>query len=300
MSRRTRSSRPRRNPARSSRAPTACAISEDSELGVGEAGKRHPEDSVSQRAHELGCDLERETCLSGAAGTGEGEKARAVRKQPDELFQLTLAPEERARGDRQVGGVERSERREVAVAELVQAFGTSQVLQTVLSELAERGVGIQEAAGRLGEHDLPAVGSRGDPRRAMDVDADVALVGHDRLARVQTHPNNDRAVFEGVPRFRGSRNCIGGARKRDEEGIPLSVDLDARVPRECVPQYPSVLGEQVGIGCPMLLEEPRRALDIGEEEGDGSAREVAHGSILELAPPRSLPLESDYRRRYTH
>ena len=87
------------------------------------------------------------------------------------------------------------------------------------------------------------------------------------------------------PRFGGCRDSFGGARKRDEEGIPLRVDLDARVLRERIPQDPPVLGEEVGICRAVLLEEPRRALDVGEEEGDGATRELAHGSILELAPP---------------
>ena len=99
------------------------------------------------------------------------------------------------------------------------------------------------------------------------------------------------------PRFRGGRNGFGGARKRDEEGVPLRVDLDARVLREGIPQNPPVLGEEVGVCRPVLLEEPRRALDVGEEEGDGATRELAHGSILELAPLGSLPLKSDYRRK---
>ena len=186
-----------------------------------------------------------------------------------------LPPDERARGDGQVRRVERPERREVAVAELVQALGADQVLQPVLAEVADRRVALEEAAGRLGEDDLPAVGSGGDPRRAVDVDADVALVGHDRLAGVDAHADADRAVLERVPRFGGRRDGVGGARKRDEEGVALGVDLDARVPGERVPQGAPVLGEQIGVARPVLLEEPRRALDVREEKGDGAARELA-------------------------
>ena len=157
LSSRSRSSRPRRKPARSSGAPIACATSEGTSSGSerpASGTQKTPSRSVPD---ELGRDLEREAGLPGAAGPGDGEQARAVREQRDELLELVLPPDERARGDRQVRRVERPERREVAVAELVEALGADQVLQAVLAEVADGGVVVEEAAGRLGEDDLAAV-----------------------------------------------------------------------------------------------------------------------------------------------
>jgi hypothetical protein len=75
------------------------------ELGVGEAGERNPEDAVAQRADQLGRDLEREASLSRAARIRDGEEPCAVGEQRDELTELVVPPDERARSDRQVGGV---------------------------------------------------------------------------------------------------------------------------------------------------------------------------------------------------
>ena len=211
------------------------------------------------------------------------EQPRAVREQRDELVELVLPPDERARGDGQIGRIERAERRELTVAELVQALAPSQILQPVLAEVAD-GDRLEETAGRLGEDDLPAVGGGGDPRRAVDVDADIALVGHDRLARVDPHADADRAVLEGVPRFGGGLDSFGGARETRRRRHPPACRPRRPSAARTRPQDPPVLGEEVGIGRPVLLEEPRRALDVGEEEGDGATRELAHGSILELAP----------------
>jgi hypothetical protein len=125
------------------------------ELGVGETGKRHPEDTVSQRSDELRCNLERKAGLPGTSGSRDGEEARAVRELLDELADLALSPDERARGDRQIGGVERPKWWEITLTELVQALGSDQVLQPVLAEIADGGVALQEPASGLGEDDLP-------------------------------------------------------------------------------------------------------------------------------------------------
>ena len=260
------------------------------ERGVGEADERHPEDAVALGAHELGRDLEREPGLPRAARPGEREEARAVREQRDELLELVLPPHERARGDGQVRGVERPERREVAVAELVQALGSDQVLQTVLAEVADGRVRLEEPTRRLGEDDLPAVGRRGDPRRAVDVDPHVALVRDDRLAGVDSHADADRAPLERLTPVGCRGDRVGGSGERDEEGVTLRVDLDAAVPRERLPQRAAVVVEEVCVSRPVLLEEPSRALDVREEEGDGAGRQVwpAHGAIISPRRARRL------------
>jgi hypothetical protein len=56
------------------------------------------------------------------------------------------------------------------------------------------------------------------------------------------------------------------AREGYEERVALGVDLDAVVPRESVAEHPAVLGEDVRVAVTELLEQARRALDVGEEE----------------------------------
>ena len=46
-----------------------------------------------------------------------------------------------------------------------------------------------ERSGRRGEQHLAAVTGRADPRGAVDVDPDVPLLAHDRLAGVHAHPH---------------------------------------------------------------------------------------------------------------
>jgi hypothetical protein len=77
------------------------------------------------------------------------------------------------------------------------------------------------------------------------------------------------------------RRCqrAGCRRKRCEACISLRVHLDALARPARVSYDPSVLAERVGIALgAQLVQELRRALDIGEEKRDGSGREVgAHG-----------------------
>ena len=57
-----------------------------------------------------------------------------------------------------------------------------------------------------------------------------------------------------MPRLVSGGNGVGGARKRDEEGIALRVHLDTGVSRERVPQDTAVAGEQIGVTRSVLLQ----------------------------------------------
>jgi hypothetical protein len=250
--------------------------------GIGEADQWHPEDAVALRAYELRRDLEREPGLARAAGAGERHEPFAVREHRDELLDLALPPDERARGERQVRGVERPQRRKVTVAELEQSLRVGEVLQPVLAQVANFGVRLEKVEGRFREDDLAAVRGRRDARGPMDVHADIALLGQERLPGVESHADADRAGLERLPRIFGSRCRISRAGECDEEGVSLRVDLDAVVPREGVSQGLAMLGEQVAVAVAMLPQQPRRALDVGEEEGDGAGGKIApaHGPIF--------------------
>ena len=137
-------------------------------------------------------------------------------------------------------------------------------------------VGTGEVVRRLRDDHLPAVTGGGDPCRAMDVDAHVALVGQQRLARVEAHADADRACGERRLTLARGRERIGRPGESDEEGVALSVDLDAAVASEGVAKHAPVLGQCVGVGVAELVQQLRRALDVGEEKRDGAARKVAH------------------------
>ena len=121
----------------------------------------------------------------------------------------------------------------------------------------------------------------GDARCTVDVDPDVALFGHDGLARVKPHADADRPVAKRRLPVRGGCDRVGGARECDEERVALRVDLDAAVPCERVPQRTTVLAQQLRVVLAVLVEQPRRALDVREEERHGSAGEVAHAPMIQ-------------------
>jgi hypothetical protein len=151
----------------------------------------------------------------------------------------------------------------------------------VLAERAERrarGERVGDERGRrFGQQRLPAVTRSGDPRRTVDVVADVGAVGQDSLAGVDADPDADSSVLvplrggEGALGVRGSRD--GGPRslEDDEERIALGADLDAATRRESATEQPAVPFEDLAVPRgPDGLAKLRRAFDVGEQEGDGA------------------------------
>ena len=146
------------------------------------------------------------------------------------------------------------------------------VLQPVLAEVGERRP-LDELGGRMREEDLAAVAGGGDARGEVDVVADVALLGDERRARVQADPHLDRARRERLGHRRGRGERPGARREGEEEGVALRVDLDPALGGARLADHAAVLGERlrVRLGAE-LVQQLRRALDVGEEEGDGAAR----------------------------
>ena len=120
---------------------------------------------------------------------------------------------------------------------------------------------------------------RRDPRRAVHVPADVALVRHDRRPGVDAHADGDRGRGQrllGLPR-RVERPRRG--RERVEERVALGVDLDAAEAPEDLPEDVALLAEDSGVALVAeLVEEARRALDVREEKRHRAARELRHGA----------------------
>ena len=217
------------------------------ELRVVERRERHPEDAVREAVGRGARRLQREACLADAARAGERQQARLARAQEvGERVELAGAAEERRRGDGQVGAVEALQRRELGAAELVDPLGRGEVLEAVLAEVVQVDR-VDEPGGGGREEDLAAVAAGGDARGAVDVDADVALVGEERRAAVEAHAHADRPGRELLGRGggRGERGGSGG--EGDEERVALRVDLDAAAGAEGAAQDAPVLGERVGV-----------------------------------------------------
>ena len=174
---------------------------------------------------------------------------------------LTLASEEESRGNRQVCAVERLERRKVALAELVDALGSRQVFEAVLAEVTQL---VLDEGGTGGGHEhLSAVAGCGDAGGAVDVSADVALLGEERRARVQANAHLNRARGEPLNERLRRAQCRGSTREGEEEGVSLRVDLDAPLGRARIANHAPVLGERlrVGLGAELMQQRassPRR------------------------------------------
>jgi len=250
---------------------------------VAERLQRDPEDAVGELLHGLGRELKRQAGLTAAPRPREGQQAMRADERAG-LRELALAADEWRWLDRQIRLVERPQRREVAVAELVQALRPAQVLEAVLAKVAKLRAGVEQTRRRLGQEYLAAVPGAHDPRRPMHVGAYIPLLGHDRLACVETHPHAHGSLGERVLGLTRSGDRIAGARERDEERIPLRVHLDPAVPQESLTQQAPVLREHLRIPLAELVQKAGRALDVREKQSDGSARKLPHAHMI--APRR--------------
>ena len=85
----------------------------------------------------------------------------------------------------------------------------------------------------------------------------------------------DRAGGERAGHLVSRSKCSRRGREGDEESVALRIDFDASVASARLADDPSVLGERLCVGCRSeLVQEPRRAFDVGEKEGDCAAREI--------------------------
>ncbi len=159
---------------------------------VAQRRQRDPPDPVGEGVGRETGSLQGEPGLARPAGPGHCQQA-AVRtaQQCADLGELGRSAEERRGRHRQVRPVERRERRELAVAKLVDPLGCREVLEPVLAEVVQPGTA--EEGGRGGRHeDLPAVACRGDPRALVHVVSDIALRAEQRGAGVDADPHPDR------------------------------------------------------------------------------------------------------------
>jgi hypothetical protein len=255
--------------------PVACAERLGDRLPderrLANAGEPDPEDARLVRGNERGRHLDGQTGLAGAARTGQRQEPRSSPERREHFGELALPADERARGPWQVRVRDRLQWREALLTELEDRHCALDVLEPVLPEIGE--VRVDEGRGRRRQDHLAAVTCRGDSRSEVDVVPDVTLVGHERSPGVQTHPDLDRSGSERLGESGGGRQRSGRRREGEEEGVSLGIDLDAPLGRARLPDQQPVLGECLGVGLrSQLAQELRRALDVREEEGDGTAR----------------------------
>jgi hypothetical protein len=84
----------------------------------------------------------------------------------------------------------------------------------------------------------------------MDIKADVALGGDERLAAMDSDPDPYRPRLERPLTVLRRGNRVRCPCERDEERVALRVDLDAAVARERLPQHAPMLAERAGVIVP--------------------------------------------------
>ena len=136
----------------------------------------------------------------------------------------------------------------------------------------------EQRARRLRQQDLPSAPDGADARGSHDVEPDIPLLVHGRLAGVQADPHADVDLTSGhdsrcVRTLRLDRRGDGVSRtgEHEEEGIALRVDLDPVASRERVADDPPVRRQHSAVVVAEALQELRRVLDVGEDESDRSA-----------------------------
>jgi hypothetical protein len=72
----------------------------------------------------------------------------------------------------------------------------------------------------------------------------------------------------------GRGDSLTGPSECEEERVPLSVDLDAPVLAERVPDDAAVVRNQLRIALAEALEKARRPLNVAEEESDRSSGQI--------------------------
>jgi hypothetical protein len=247
--------------------------------------------------------------LAGAAGAGEGDQPGSA-EEADDLGGLRFPAHERGELRRQVArpGIQRPGSREVRRQpldhEVVQAHGEVEIPQPVDSKVAQghpsRDLPLHQDPGGAGDDHLAAGGRSGDPGRPVHVDAAAVVPAQGPLAGVQAHPDPHREP--GRPPRPGPPPPAG---EGGEERVALGAHLDPVAVPDRLAQDHRVLVAHRPVAVAQVLQQPGRALDVGEQEGDrpgGQPRRAGPGGchgrgprLLRLPAPSQLQAHPDQR-----
>ena len=111
----------------------------EGEVTVRERRERHPPDPVGEGLGRFGGGLEGEARLPGPTGTGEGEERDVfLPERCGDRVHLVIAADERCGRHGEVRAVERPDRWEVSLAQLVDPLRGLQVLESMIAEIDQR------------------------------------------------------------------------------------------------------------------------------------------------------------------
>ena len=273
-------------------------------IGIGCGDEVDEVDAVGEPVDLVRGGPDREPRLAGPTGPRERDQADIVVVEAlADRLELGVAADERRRLGREVvrPEVERGEwrelRRQDRVRDLEDPLRPSQVLESMLTQIAQRDAVRQLAAderrGRVRQQDLAAMTGRHDPRRPIDGGPEVIAAARLGLARVDPDPDPDgarlRPLRRDEPALGRDRRGDGRDRLREDGHDPVAGGLDdlaARVGDRGTDDR-VVLREGGAHRQRVLLPQAGAALDVGEEEcqrrfGQGD-RGAVNGRLRERA-----------------
>ncbi len=245
-------------------------------------------ETVGWTGVDPGRELQRQPGLADAARPGERQQPSAAQRLT-RRSDLTLPSDQRAQRRRQTThrppGRPKGRKigREPIDDELVEPLRALDVLQPVGAEVAQidplRKLVLYERSGRTRDQHLPAVGSTGNPRRPMNVEAKVPVAASHAPPGMDAHTDADGGVLgpvlarEGALGFGRGVDRVGGSGEDGKEGLPFRRELEPASLADRLAQDEMVpLDHSVSV-VPKALDEPRRALDVREQKGDDPGRQ---------------------------
>ena len=255
----------------------------------------HPVRVVRQHVR---ADLDREAGLADAADAGQRHQTMLT-QQPPHLDDLAVATHERRQLQRQIRRCrrQRPQRRKLAAADLPHPLRPRQIAEAMLSQITKIPAITHQRRGRLRGHDLPAVRDTHQPGATVQRRPEVVPVAQLGFAGVQPHPHRQHILQTGL---RVDHRVHRVRRGREHRGYPVAGVLEQMplVLVDHVPQDRVVLHQQRPHRFGFVLPQPRRTLNIGEQERHGAGRRALHPASLPRPPgARSRPDVAGARSR---
>ena len=251
-------------------------------------------DAIGEAVQRTPCDIERQPGLADAARSCERQKRRGL-EQFEEVIDLARPADETRRLGREVVRrcADRPDRwevgRETACEHLVDLDRRFEILESMRAEPANRQPGPfwQRSPSGLGDQDLTTVSCCRDAGGAVHVHAYVVGATERAVTGVEAHAHLESNAFGPIVAGQCALACdrrfdgVAGGGKRHEERIALHPDFDPGGKGR--PQQLVVIFQDSAEFVTEPLHQLGGALDVGEQEGHGSCREVMHLQFLSSA-----------------